>query len=101
HADDAAFQVGDAVDFRPRYERVDRVVELCGDRYRVRAVQCGAHQEWGGDVRDVDSIVVQRVDHAVGAAGNRDHDPQVDSLATEEPFALRERHRDGIDALVR
>ena len=35
------------------------------------------------------------------AAGNRDHDAEVDSLATEQAFALGERDRQRIDALLR
>ena len=61
-------------------ERFSRLKNDAG--YPRRAVDALLH-DLALAPRDIDRVVVQCVDHAVGAAGDRDHDAEVDSLATE------------------
>jgi len=99
-SDESAFtalQVGEVLDAGLGDQTVDRVVEFRRDRDRVRSGERLADQKRRGDMGDVDGAVMQRVDHLVGAARQRDDDLKVQTLALEKSLALRHHDRQRVN----
>ena len=87
-------------DIGARDERVDRIVELRGDRHHVGAGEIGAHEKRRRDVHEVEGALVQVGDHAVGAAVERHHQAEIDAVGAKEALALRHGDRQRVDAPV-
>ena len=87
--DHLAAQIGVALDLRPDDQRVDRIADLARDPDRVRALEHRRDQVRRRGMREVDLAVVDRRDHAVGAALDQ-HGFELDPLAREEALALRD-----------
>ena len=92
-AETLALEVGETLDAGLGDQAVNRVVELRRDGHRIRSGQHLADQKRRGNVGDIDSAIMQRVDHLVGAAGQRHDDFEVEAFAAKKALALRHDNR--------
>lgn len=88
-----SLEVGEALDLGLGDQTVNGIVEFGGDGDRIRAGERGADQKRRGHVRRVAGVVVQRVDHLVRAAGERNDHLEIQTLAAKETFAIPHGNR--------
>ena len=91
--DQFPLEFGETFDLGLGNQAVNWIGKFCSDGDSVGTLEGGADQKRRGDMRHVDGIVVQRVDHLVGTAGNRDDDFEIQTLVTEESLAVANGNR--------
>src|SRR5262249_28173323 len=92
HAEKSAPEVSVSPDFRLGDQAVYRIVELCRNRYCIRALERGLNEERRCNVAHVSRTVMQSFNEFFTTSRNR-HCYEVQSLAGEISFTFRDQQR--------